>query len=185
MSELLLQTIVEKLEAMELLLRDDNANKDGEALKEIREEIKKLFAIGLSSDKLNELKVSIDACHKKLDNPFQNRIDHKHHLHKGVWIAFFLFFASIFCLWQWMNTIDDKNQVEANDIKYRALKVTRDKTLLKLLYQTDSIYDLNPKQMEQWVVQEEKRLAEQTKLLQLAGKKEKEVKQLRDRAEKK
>ena len=185
MTELLLQTIVEKLEAMELLLHHDNASKGDDVLKKVAEEITKIYPTGLSIDKINELKVSVDACYKKLECPIQNRIDHKHHLHRGVWIAFFLFFASIFCLWQWMNTINDKKQFEANDIKYRALKVTADKALIKLLCHTDSLYNLDPTHMEQWVVQEEERLAEQTILLQLAGEKEKEARQLRDRTEKK
>ncbi len=43
MSELLLQSIVEKLQAMELLLRHHNTSKDEEAVKLILEEIKKLF----------------------------------------------------------------------------------------------------------------------------------------------
>jgi hypothetical protein len=185
MGELLLQIIVEKLEAMELLLRHDSADKDREVLREIRDEIKKLLATSLSIDKLNELKVSVDACYKKLESPLQNRVDHQHHLHKGIWIAVVLFFISIFFFWQWINAVENKKQFEGNDIKYRALKVTHDRALMQLLYHTDSLYSLDPEHMEQWVVQEEERLIEQTKLLELAGEKEKEARQLRGRAEKK
>jgi len=53
-----------------------------------------------------------------------------------------------------MNTINDKKQFQAKDIKYRSLKVTHDKALLELLYRTDSLYHLNPQNMQQWVVQE-------------------------------
>jgi hypothetical protein len=83
-----------------------------------------------------------------------------------------------------MNTVDDKKQFEANDIKYRALKVSRDEELLKLLYQTDSFYNVNADWMRKYVAKEE-HLIEQTKIFELAGEKKKSVKDLRNRAEKK
>lgn len=189
MSELLLQTIVEKLEAIELLLKHDNTNQYAEVIQELRQEVKKLSARALCNDKAIELTTSMDTLSERLSqllkSRFEQRVIHKHHLHKGIWAIVVLLFTSIFCLRQWMNAIDDTKQFEANDIKYRALKVTRDKALSKLLFHTDSLYNLDPADMQQWVVQEEERLTEQTKLLQLAGEKEKQVKQLRDRAEKK
>ncbi len=65
----------------------------------------------------------------------------------------FIFCLCIFLV-PWMNTINDKKQFQAKDIKYRSLKVTHDKALLELLYRTDSLYHLNPQNMQQWVVQE-------------------------------
>jgi len=41
--------------------------------------------------------------------------------------------------------------------------------LLKVLYHTDSLYNLDPGQMQQWVVQQEDLLIQQTKMLQFAG----------------
>jgi hypothetical protein len=183
MNEILLQTIVEKLEATERLLRPDRKNKDGEVLERILEEIKKV-SVPLSFDKIDELNLSIDKCCKTLERRSANQIIYKHYLHKGIWIAIILFFVSIFFLWEWMNTVDDKKQFEANDIKYRALKVSRDEELLKLLYQTDSFYNVNADWMRKYVAKEE-HLIEQTKIFELAGEKKKSVKDLRNRAEKK
>jgi hypothetical protein len=185
MSEILLQTIVEKLQAMELLLKQDKRNKDDEVLKTILEEIKKVFATSISKDKIDELNLSIDKCCKTLERPSTDKIIYKHYLHKGIWIAVILFFVATFFLWEWMNSLNDKKRFEANDIKYRALKISGDKDLLKLLYQTDTFYNVHTDWMRNYVAQEEDRLMEQTIMLELAGEKKKSIKDLRNRAEKK
>ena len=46
-------------------------------------------------------------------------------------------------LYGWINCIHAKLQFEANDIKYRFLKVNVNAPLLKLLYQTDSLFNFN------------------------------------------
>src|SRR5436309_1030455 len=105
MSELLLQTIVEKLEALEIaLLRQDNSNEEkgapGEITKWIQilqSEIKLIpFYFKLSNDKISELMKSINACNKRLEQPLQKNIEHKHHLHKGIFISIGLFVILIF-----------------------------------------------------------------------------------------
>jgi len=183
MSEILLQTIIEKLGAMESLLKQDKKNKDEEVFQRILEEIKKVSILSISTNKIDELNLSIDRCCKTLERPSTNQITYKHYLHKGIWIAVTLFFVSTFLLWEWISAINDKKQFEANDIKYRALKVSGDEGLLKLLYQTDSFYNANANWMRNYVAQEEDRLIEQTKKFQLAGEKKKNVKDLRNRAE--
>ena len=96
MSEILLQTIVEKLEAIELLLKQDKRNKDEEVSKMILNEIKKVSTSPII-DKIDELKLSVDKCSKILEHRATNQITYKHHLHKGIWIAVILFFvATIF-----------------------------------------------------------------------------------------
>ena len=135
----------------------------------------------LIQEKMNELELKMEALEIRLGQPLKNQIDHKNHLHKGIWIAIVLSIVSTFFFYQWMNTNDDKKQFEANDIKYRALKVTGDRALIKLLYHTDSLYNLDAEHMRHWVVQEEERLIEQTKNLKLAGEKKKEAEHLRER----
>jgi hypothetical protein len=73
MNEILLQTIVEKLEATERLLRPDRKNKDGEVLERILEEIKKV-SVPLSFDKIDELNLSIDKCCKTLERRSANKL---------------------------------------------------------------------------------------------------------------
>ncbi len=185
MSEILLQTIVEKLQAMELLLKNDKAGIDEETLKCIREEMQRLPITTISTDKFNELKLAIDECREKIERPLHNQTIHKHHLHKGMLISLVLFFTCMLFLWLCINTINDKEHFRENDIKYRVLKVTGNKALLNVLYHTDSIYNVDPHYMQQWVVQQEDLLVQQTKMLQLADEKKKEVKDLKGRAGKK
>ena len=151
----------------------------------ILEEIKKISTSSISIDQINELKLSIDKCFKSLEDPAKNQIIYKHYLHKGIWIAVILFFAAIFFLWEWLSVINDKKQFEANDIKYRALKLSGDKELAKLLYQTDSFYDANADWMRKYVTQNEHYLIEQAKIPQLTGEKKKSVKDLGNRVQKK
>ena len=49
MHEVLLQSIIEKLQRIEVLLKQDNADKGEESLKGIHEEIKKISATTLRS----------------------------------------------------------------------------------------------------------------------------------------
>jgi|KBSMisStaDraftv2_1062788.scaffolds.fasta_scaffold10062_2 hypothetical protein len=185
MSEVLLQTIIEKLEAMELLLKQYKSNKDEEVLKTMLQEIKKISTSSINIDKIDELKLSIERCSKALEHTSTNQIIYKHYLHKGIGIAATLFFVSTFFLCEWMNTTNEKKQFEANDIKYRALKISGDKTLLNILYQTDSFYNVHADWMRKYVTREEDRLMEQTRMSQLAGEKKTNVKDVRNRAEKK
>ncbi len=75
-----------------------------------------------------------------------------------------------------------QKQYEANDMKYRSLKVTGNKSLIQLLYHTDSLYNVKAEAIRKMTVQEELRLAEQAEMLLLAG--EKEAKQLKRKATK-
>ena len=84
-----------------------------------------------------------------------------------------------------MNASHDKKQFQANDIKYRALKITRDEALLELLYETDSLYNLDSEKMRRWILQQEDQLSEQARILQLAGEKKKEAKELKKKVENK
>ena len=193
MNEVLLQTIVEKLGIFETLLKQDATDKNEinqsqwtEQLQTLHEDIKKMNEHSLLNQKrIRELELIMKALNESLQTPIKNQINHKHHVHKGIWIAIISIFVSTFFFCLWMNSNDHKKQFEANDIKYRALKVTHDKALLDLLYQTDSLYNLDPKHMQDWVAQQENQLSEQTKMFQLAGEKKKERKDLRNRAEKK
>jgi hypothetical protein len=184
MNEVLLQTVVEKLGIFETLLKQVATDKNEisqsqwtEQLQTLHEDIKKMNDHSLLNVKrMNELELIMEALNKSLQIPSKNQINHKPHLHKGIWIAIISIFVSTFFFCLWMNSNDYKKQFEANDIKYRALKVTHNKALLELLYNTDSLYNLDPQHMQEWVAQEEDQLNEQTKMFQLAGEKKKERK---------
>ncbi len=81
-------------------------------------------------------------------NTLNKQIEHKHHLHKGLFISLILTLFCILLSFGWYKSYDASKQLKANDIKYRALKVVGNKPLLKLLYHTDSLYSLNSDSFE-------------------------------------
>lgn len=181
MSEVLLQTIVEKLESIEIALLKGNPDEDLAMQKALLQEIRSLQAetaklplqMKLSAEKMSELLKGISALNYELEPPKSEHIKHSHHLHKGIWIAVGLFIISLSFLFAWINCISTKKTFEANDIKYRFLKVNGNSPLLKLLYQTDSLYNLNNDSFTIQVVAKEQNFAREEKLLRLAGEKKK------------
>ncbi len=90
------------------------------------------------------------------DQPLNKRIEHEHHLHKGLLIAFILTLLCLVLSFGWYNSYNMSKQLKANDIKYRALKVVGNKSLLKLLHHTDSLYLINSDSFELKVERVEK-----------------------------
>jgi hypothetical protein len=174
MNDLLLQTVVEKLEDIELLVRDNDQNKTGEELKKISEELKILSVRTISSERVNELIKSLNACTSKLEGQVQNTIEHRHHLHKGIWIAIVLFIANIFLFTGWINSYNSSMQFRANDYKYRALKTMKDESLKKALYNIDSLYKINPEYFEKKVIEKEGRFLKDFHIILNRGMKIKE-----------
>ncbi len=72
--------------------------------------------------------------------------------------------------------------MSVNDIKYRYLKVNGNTVLLKLLYHTDSLCNLNNDLFAKQIVDSEKSLAQQVELHRLAGEKKKHLKKLKNKA---
>ena len=185
MNQVLLETIVEKLESLEIsLLKENNTEKNVEIqetlLKEInifQSEITKLPShFKLSCEKMNGLSKNIDALNFKLEKGVSEQINHKHHFHKGVWIAIGFFLTSILFLYGWINCHDEKKIYKSNDIKYRYLKVNGNAVLLKLLYHTDSLYNLNNDLFTTRVNDREESFAHQAELLRLAGEQKRKIK---------
>jgi len=109
--------------------------------KSIRNEIKNLPSqLQLGVGKLTELSTGINNLQVQLQIPVKNQVEHKHHLHKGIWIAFGLFVTCFLLGWGWLNCHREKEQFEANDIKYRALKIRGNDWILKCCYFADSLY---------------------------------------------
>ncbi len=155
MDDLLLQTVVEKLEDIELLVKQNSQNITGEELKKIFEEIKNLSNRMIGFERLNDLTKSLDSCTDKLKEPVQNTVQHRHHLHKGIWIAIALFVTNIFLLIAWINSQINAKHFRANDYKYRALKTMEDETLKKVLSEIDSVYKINSDFFEKKVGEKE------------------------------
>lgn len=185
MNQVLLETIIEKLETLEIsLLKENKAGNDEttqqDLLKEITSfqlEIKKLpVHLKVNNEKINELSKNITSLNFRLEKGVSENINHKHHLHKGVWIAIGLFIISLLFLYGWINCHSEKKTFEANDIKYRYLKVNGNAVLLKILHQTDSLYNLNNDLFTTRVNNREESFAHQAELIRLAGEKKRQNK---------
>ena len=169
MSELLLQTIIEKLESLEIaLLKENNAAKDEvtaqpllKEVKSLQSEIAKLpFQFKVSDEKMSKLLETITALNLPLENPVQTKVKHNHHLHKGLWVAVGLFLISLLLLLGWINAGNTKEEFKANDIKYRYIKINGNSHLLKLLYHTDNLFNANAEVFRKSTIQEEDHITE-------------------------
>jgi hypothetical protein len=182
MSEVLLQTIVEKLEALEIaLLKPDNPRKIEEASSElttafesVQSGLRKLNAEARkNNDCVNNLSKEINALSLNFFNHKQNQVKHIHHLHKHIWISLTLFMISLLFAYGWIDCITEKKQFEANDIQYRFWKANGNTSLLKIIYHTDSLYNRDKTNFTNKVLQAEHKIAERTKIERLAGEKKK------------
>ena len=194
MSEILLQTIVEKLEALSVaILKKDTTGGDEKLYNDFVKEIKtfqpeiKMFrdSLKLNNDKISSLNQSLNNYRFQLGQPVKNNVEHRHVLHKGIWVAAILFNIALFLTIALNNSLQSKKQYKANDIKYRYLKLTGDKSSLKILFHADSLYNINAEAIIKRTLQEEQRLAKQAEMLRLADEREKELKELKRKAGKK
>ena len=185
MSEVLLQTIIEKLESFEIaFLKARNGGKDDAIPQALLTEIKLLKSefinhaclLKSNEEKMNGLMKVISELRIKLGTPVQNTIKHVHHFHKGLLLAFGFFILAAVFLYGWIRCGNLKDQFEAGDFKYRFLKINGNTSLIKITHYTDSLYNLNTIDFTSKVIQAEQHLAEQAELLRLAGEKENEAK---------
>ncbi len=184
MNQVLLETIIEKLEGLEISLLKNTLCKDSEEQQELLKEIRSyqsaiapiFHQIKTANEKINELTKNVAEINFSSVNKASGHIHHKHHLHNGMWIAIILFITSVFLLYGWINSYTRRSVSEANDIKYRYLKVNGNKVLLKVLYRTDSLYNLNKQFFVKVVTEKEDFLVQQVHLNLIDGKEKKEVK---------
>lgn len=176
--EILLQTIVEKLESLEIaFLKQGYAGKDEELKAVVRsiqaELIKFNSALNANNEKINGLSEDICAFKFSSGNPMQNQVKHVHHFHKQVWLSVSLFIISLLLAYGWITCSIEKKSYEANDMKYRYWKTNGNIHLLKIVYQTDSLYNLNKNHFIQVVTTAEQEIGEQQRAKRIADEKKK------------
>lgn len=126
-----------------------------------------------NTDCVTNLSNQINTLRLSFAPPEQNQVKHIHHFHKHIWISLSLFIIPLLCAYGWINCHSEKKQFEANDIKYRFWKANGNTSLLKVVYQTDSLYNLNKDVFTNEVLRQEHQIAEQEKKHRLAGEKKK------------
>ena len=171
----------EKLESLEItLLKHDSTGKVDE-LKALAtsippELIKIISTLNANNEKIKGLSQDIRALKVNSGNPEQNQVKHVHHFHKHVWLSVSLFTISLLLAYGWVNCSNEKKSFEANDMKYRYWKANGNASLLKIIYYTDSLYNLDKDHFINEVCQAERKIEEQNKVQRLAGEKKKSKK---------
>ena len=126
MSEILLQAIVEKLEALEIaLLKESNTSKDEtmqkqilKGFKDFQSEVGKFaFQLNINNEKLHGFSKEINAAGLKMDNLTKSQVKHIHRYYSHLLVTVSLFLISLLLAYGWINCHNEKKAFEANDIK--------------------------------------------------------------------
>lgn len=181
MSNIVTEMIVEKLDQVILLLQVQKPATAGEEnwvtlnsqLNSIRQGITdQQLQAKKGANNLQTLLTAIAGLESQIRTlPGRATVEHKHHLHKGVWIAAGLLVITILLSWQWLAQIGEKEQFRENDIKYRFLKAYGDSEVRRLCHRTDSIYAARKDDFEEKVLSEERRMQDWSDSVRLAEEK--------------
>jgi hypothetical protein len=195
MSDLLLQTIIEKLEQLgkDLISHAAVSAQTPEGLKQlskVRKEyelIKKELAytrqaITFPADEIKQLSHRLNVCSGLLSKPVQQQVTHHHRITQSLAIGACMLMVIVLLSVLLYNTKALLSDYQTNDIKYRCLKLEPDIGLKRLLYQIDSLCRIDERKMKKEVIQQEHDLQEKLELLQMANEREGEAKLLREKA---
>jgi hypothetical protein len=171
-SEIMMDTVVEKVENQQqriqtqeekLALVEKKVNTIPDHSKDIGE-MKTSFRDLLAVSKgQNALMVKLDVFFSNLktatdilEHPVESKVQHHHHIPKIIWIAAGLFLVLCLVCTGWYMTARDSGQYQANDIKYRQLKLDAGPAFHQYLVQLDSIYLADPDKMRKNVIELER-----------------------------
>jgi hypothetical protein len=191
MSDLLLQTIVDKLSQLESLIASKGTGSESNAqLNEVKQECRLIKeqitlmsqTVGPIPESMKRLSIRLDACTKALMIPVQQRVKHHHHLSYGLLLSAVLFIVVVFLsIWLYSNHSRFKELI-ANDIKYRSIKLLSVKDFRSIVHRVDSIYNIDRNRFKDSIIRKEQILQRRSELLQMANEREEEAKRLRGKA---
>lgn len=189
MSEILLNTIVEKVNAQEKKISDmQPALKDVprntaeiERVKKEMQEIKtSIQDISFPVKEMQELSDQLEESIRLLRQPVTDKVLHHHYVPKVIWIATGLFIVLALVCAGWYATANKLDQYKENDIKYRYLKVNNSPPLRQLLNITDSLYR-NDENFRSYVIQVEEDFMKRIELEQSIIERENEITRLKEK----
>jgi hypothetical protein len=93
---------------------------------------------------MEELSGNLAANVALLKQPVENKVVHHHHIPKIILISVVLFIALCLVCCGWYNTAQKFDQYQANDLKYRHLKLKINPDLHRILVLTDSLCQNQP-----------------------------------------
>ena len=112
--------------------------------------------VKFTEGKLQELNKRLDSVLALLSKPPQSEVRHHHHFPAIAWATAGLFLALCLASTGWFTTGQRIEQLKANDIKYRYLKVFVDSSATVYLLNLDSIYAANPDSFQNIVITRER-----------------------------
>lgn len=168
--------IEEYMDKINTLLQSENGQAIAGDIENLREMLRAFL-----EEKLQPLSQKLDKHSALLQHPVRQQVVHHHHVTKITWIAAGLFLALALACCGWYMTGKKLNDFRANDTKYRYLKLLENQSLRRLLYQTDSIYQIQSG-LRDSVISKEEEIKHKLEMLQQASDKEQEAKELRKKA---
>ncbi|TWF39594.1 hypothetical protein FHW36_10531 [Chitinophaga polysaccharea] len=195
MNELLLQTIVDKLNKVDEGIRQINSTAPqtpdyteqlkgvGTSLEQIKTDVAGIpERMKFPSAAVYALSQHLEVNNDLLKRPPIQEIKHHHHLHAGVIVSACLFMLLVLGGVWLFNTRSMLQDYKAGDIKYRYVLLQAGKPLRPFLSKTDSLYHINPQAFRDSVIKWEDERERIAAMLREAREKEEEAGQLRNRA---
>jgi len=171
-SEIMLDAVVEKVENQQkrmqtqeekltLVEKKVNAIPDhSKDIGEVKTSFRDLLAVSKSQNTLmSKIEVfifSLKTATDILQHPAESRVQHHHHIPKITWVTAVLFLVLCLVCTGWYMTANNSAQYQANDIKYRRLKLVVDSASHQYLVRLDSIYLADPDKMRNNVIEQER-----------------------------
>lgn len=129
------------------------------SIAEIKRDTQDIMSIGREQktmmERLQKFFTALEITTHLLRHPTPAKVEHHHHFPKITWSTAGLFLALCLVSSGWYMTARNAEQYQANDIKYRELKLEADSAFLQYLYKLDSLYLANPEKMEKYVKEQE------------------------------
>ncbi|QJB35941.1 hypothetical protein HF329_33380 [Chitinophaga oryzae] len=197
MNELLLQTIVDKLNKVDEGIRQISSAAPQmpdytEQLKNVSTSLEQIRAdvtgmperLKFPTAAVYTLSQNLEINNDLLKRPPVQEIKHHHHVKAGAVVSACLFLLFVLGAVWLFNTRSILQAYRAGDIKYRYMQLQAGKQLRPFLFQIDSLYNARPHAFRDSVVQWEEERQRIAAMLHEAKEKEKDASQLRDRARK-
>jgi hypothetical protein len=185
-----MKSIIEKVEAHENKFSEvqgtlkDCSGKSKE-IEQVKVELKTMKSavegISFPTKEMRELSNSMIEVRDRFNRPVINTVQHHHYFPKIIWLCIGLFVSLAVVCTGWYITANTLTEYKANDTKYRYLKLNSNKSLLELLYATDSLFRTDPG-LRDSVIQQEDENQRILEMLQKANNMEREAEELKRKA---
>jgi len=195
MESIILQTLVEKVDAQDKAIGELKEQLDGQQemihqamahVDEVKRECNSLVeGLSFPTTEMQQLAHKIEALGLLLRLPLKKEVSHHHHIHKAMWGVVGLLIIVVVLFILLTQAWSGNKEAEASDFKYRYLKLSPDTGLQRTLFYADSLYFQDADSFRKKVRQEEVQRVEQWRLKQQIEIKEKEVERLKEKAKRK